>query len=182
MIVSCRTSLLLALLLAALVVTASPSSAGVDSASRRLRVESAAASLSDPTEAGLRAAATAFANAFLHGTLRDVFKVLDPTCVPKLRSRLALGNAELQGFRRLVKHYTGIDAADIKVRNVEVSNYDVRTGDAETHYGLPTAVEGNDNWNTYAFSHGRWHIAGCAIVLPMLGHGSSSGPDAPTST
>ena len=119
-----------------MVATASPSSAQADSAYRLVGVESAAASLTNPTEAGLRAAATAFANAFLHGSLRDLFKVLDPACVPKLRSQLALGNAELQGFRRLVKRRTGIDAADIKVRSVEVSNYDIRTGDAQTHYGL----------------------------------------------
>ena len=135
-ITSSRTLVILALLLAAMVATASPSSAQADSAYRLVGVESAAASLTNPTEAGLRAAATAFANAFLHGSLRDLFKVLDPACVPKLRSQLALGNAELQGFRRLVKRRTGIDAADIKVRSVEVSNYDIRTGDAQTHYGL----------------------------------------------
>ena len=163
-----------------MVATVSPSSAQADSPYHLVGIESAAASLTNPTEAGLQAAATAFANAFLHGSLRDLFKVLDPACVPKLRSRRALENAELQGFRRLVKRYTGIDAADIKVRSVEVSNYDVRTGDAQTHYGLPTAVEGNNNWNTYAFSRGRWHIAGCPMVLPMLGSGSPSGPDAPT--
>jgi hypothetical protein len=144
----------------------------------------AARLISDPSEAGLRSAATAYAMAFLRGSSRDLVKVLDPACVPRtpdaLRARAALGDAELRGFRRLVKRYTGLDAADVKIRSVDVSNYQGRTGDAEAHYGLPTAVEGNDNWNSYMFSQGHRHTAGCPMQAPMFGHGSSSGPDAPT--
>jgi hypothetical protein len=56
-----------------------------------------------------------------------------------------------------------------------VRNYDDLTGEAEARYGLGTKVEGNDNWNDYAFSHGRWHIAGCTMKFPMFGHGSTAG-------
>jgi hypothetical protein len=175
---------MLALALVAIVALASPSSAQAKSVDHLAPDESAAARVNDPSEAGLRSAATAYANAFFRGSYRDLLKVLDPACVPRnrddLRARVAGGDAELRGFRRLVKHYTGIDAADIKIRSVDISKYQGRTGDAETHYGLPTAIEGNDNWNSYAFSRGRWHIAGCPMKFPMFGHGSSSGPDAPT--
>jgi hypothetical protein len=128
-----------------------------------------------PTQDGLRAAAITYANAFLTGSYRDLIKVLDPTCVPKgaaLNTRIGLGNAEFRHFRQLVKQHTGIDAAKIQIRTVDVSNYQGKTGEAQAQYGLPVAVEGNDNWNSYAYSGGRWHVAGCDMKFPMGGQGS----------
>jgi hypothetical protein len=136
----------------------------------------AAQAILAPTEDGLHAAAITYTNAFLLGSYRDLITVLDPTCVPKtataLNARIALGDAELRHFQALVKQHSGIDATKIEIRTVDVRNFQGRAGDAQAEYGLPVAVEGNDNWNSYAYSGGRWHIAGCDMKFPMGGQGS----------
>jgi hypothetical protein len=137
----------------------------------------AAQAMREPTEAGLRAAAITYANAFLTGTYRDVIAVLDPSCVPKngtaLSSRLALGDAELHRFQLLVEQRIGLDAAKIEIRTVDLRNYQGRAGEAQAQYGLPASVEGNDNWNSYAYSGNQWHIAGCDLKFPIGGQSTS---------
>jgi hypothetical protein len=134
--------------------------------------------LTQQSEAGLRSAATAYANAFLTGSYRDLIVVLDPTCAPngaKLSSsQLAAGNATLQRFRLALKRQTGINPADIKIHGVAVRNYTGRAGQAEAEYALPAAFVGNDNWNRYAYSGGRWHIAGCDLIAPIGGQSTTS--------
>jgi hypothetical protein len=131
------------------------------------------APLTRPSEAGLRSAATAYANAFLTGSYRDLIVVLDPNCAPKgvtrSSSQLASGNSALQRFRLALKRQTGVNVSDIKIRGVTVRNFIGQAGEAEVQYALPTAVVGNDNWNSYAYSGGRWHIAGCDLKAPIGG-------------
>ena len=79
----------------------------------------------------------------------------------------------LHRFQLLVKQRTGLDAAKIEIRTVELRNYQGRAGEAQAQYGLPASVEGNDNWNSYAYSGGRWHIAGCDMKFPMGGQSIS---------
>lgn len=145
----------------------------------------AAQAIHQPTEAGLKAAATAYANAFLTGTYRDLVAVLDPSCMPTdkaaLSTRLGLGDAELHRFQQLVKQRTGIDAAKIEIRTVDLRNVHGKAGDAEAKYGLPAAVEGNDNWNSYAYSGSQWHIAGCDLKFPMGGQSTDAASATTTS-
>jgi hypothetical protein len=134
--------------------------------------------LTQPSEQGLRAAATTYADAFLDGSYRDLVMVLDPTCASTgarvLGSDLAVGNTMLQQFRLTLKSQAGSHAADIKVQSVSVRYYTGRSGEAKAQYALPPAIVGNDNWNRYAYNGGRWHIAGCDLRLPIGGQSTSA--------
>ncbi len=145
-----------------------------------------AQAVNEATQAGLRTAAIEYANSFLKGSYGDLIAVLDPECVPKgqaeLSTRIALGDTELRRFRVLVKQHTGIDPAKLAITVVDIRNFTPTTGEAEAHYGLPISVEGNDNWNSYAFSGGRWHIDGCPMKFPMGGQGTEESAVSATST
>lgn len=145
-------------------------------------ISSAGAAASTPTEAGLRAAATAYASAFLTGSYKDVSNALDPSCAESgpSSSGLASGDAWLRRFRLALKREVGIDAATVKIRGVAVRNYTGRAGDAEAQYALAQSAVGNDNWNSYAFSDGRWHIAGCDLKAPIGGQDTPAKPKAST--
>jgi len=136
------------------------------------------ASVVDPSVDGLKAAGIAYTHAVLDGSYADLLAILDPSCPPVPASspsaRLALGNAELEGFQRLVQLHTGIPASKIKIVGLELRNVQAAKGDAEAQYGLPASEVGNDNWNSFAYSDGRWHLSGCAMQAPMGGEGSSS--------
>jgi hypothetical protein len=80
----------------------------------------------------------------------------------------------LRRFRLLVKEHTGETTSEIKVESVKIRNFRFgRSGGAEVQYDLPASVGGNDNWNTYAFSGGKWHYEGCALG-PSIGGFSQS--------
>ena len=140
----------------------------------------------EPTQAGLRAAAIDYANAFLKGAYRDLIAVLDPGCVPKgqaeLTARIALGDTAFRNLRVSLKQHTGIDPASLAITVVDIRDFTPTTGEAETQYGLPVSVEGNSNWNSYAFSGGRWHIDGCPMQFPIGGQSSEGSSVSATST
>ena len=143
-------------------------------------------SVHEPTQAGLKAAAIEYAYAFLKGSYRELIAVLDPACVPtgqaELSARIALGDRELRRFQGLVKQHTGIEPAKLAITVVDIRNFTATAGEAEAHDGLPVSVEGNDNWNSYAFSGGRWHIDGCSMKFPMGGQGTEGSAVSATST
>ena len=141
------------------------------------------ATVTQQTEAGLQAAATAYANAFLTGTYLDVFAVLDPHCVATggtiPRSLIAAWNTELQTFRSVFKRETGIDEALVVIRGVAVRDYTGSTGQAEVQYTLPESVAGNDNWNAFAFTDRYWHLDGCDLKAPIGGQASAASGSTP---
>ena len=161
----------------------SPSAGRSTTSTSRLVARTAEQAIHDPTEAGLRAAAIAYATAFLTGTARDLIAIGDPRCVPMhgpaFAAGLARANGDLRRFRFDVRQHTGTDARHIQIQSVDVRHYHTTAGQAETQYGLPIAIEGNDNWNSFTYSAGQWHLAGCNVNLPMGGQ-SPSAAAAPT--
>ncbi len=137
----------------------------------------------EPSEDGIRAAAIAYANAFLTGSSTDVVAVLDPGCIPTgmtiSSAQIADFDAELERLREGLTARAGIEPAAIEIRGVVVRNFTGRAGEAEVQYSLPVEATGNDNWNSYALSEGHWHIAGCEIHWP-IGGSSDSGTDSTT--
>jgi hypothetical protein len=169
--------------LAAALILTSASCAGGSSASRAsattttIGSRTSAEAIREPTEAGLRAAAIAYANAFLRGSPGDVIAILDPKCASmrvNTPGSQTAANGELRRFRVALQRHTGVDPSRIQVRNVDVRAFRGTSGDAQATYGLPVAAEGNDNWNSYAYSRGRWYISGCDLKFPIGGRSTSA--------
>jgi hypothetical protein len=141
-----------------------------------------AAPITEMTDAGLRSAATAYANAFLTGSYDDVIPMLDPACLPERMSNqeLALARRRWAGYQDALSKVAGVDLADIEIRRVEVRNGDGLAKEAQVEFSLAASVAGNDNWIRYAFLDGAWHLRGCVLKLPIGGH--STGANSPTTT
>lgn len=130
-----------------------------------------------PNEEGIRAAAMAYANAFLTGSYADVERVLDPSCIPTgvtaSDDQIASASAELERLRQGLTARAGIDPAAITIRGVAVRYLTGDAGQAEVRYSVPIEVAGNDNWISYSFDRGHWHVAGCQIRWPIGGRSAS---------
>jgi len=110
----------------------------------------------------------------------------DPACShdPKLtaaQERAAIADyfrRTQRGIRRLF----GVPASKLAVKSVRVKNFTGHSGDAEADYGYPDKVQGNDNWNSFSYTSGYWHLAGCEVKAPIGGQSSDSGQAIPPST
>ena len=148
----------------------------------------------DPSAAGLRAAATAYAYAYLRGTPSDLLAVIDPAACatsPSQKAKLkALPRAALLGelakglnqFRSAFERLAAMKSDRVTVKHVIVRNVARGHGEAEALYGLPSRIQGNDNWNTYAYRGGSWRIAGCDSTYPIGGNSGSVSASATGST
>jgi hypothetical protein len=129
-----------------------------------------------PTEtgsAGLRAAAIAWSNAFLTGTVADIRGMEASACQvggPTIGSSVV--EACLRAMRAALEHHFGVPLGSIRFTGVELRNVTATTGDAEVQYDLPASVVGNDNWVSYSYQHGQWKETNCHA--PIGGESSSS--------
>jgi len=131
---------------------------------------SSPASPSDTTITGLRAAAMAWSQAFLTGTVADIRSMEGAPC-------LATGSATLEaeylrGLRGVMQQHLGIPLDHIRVIGVQVRQATATSGQAEVEYDLPASVVGNDNWVTYQVQDGRWKETNCHA--PIGGESQSS--------
>jgi hypothetical protein len=132
-------------------------------------------------EAALRAAAIAWAKAFLTGTLKDVQRLQGPECKAPANSTLPKETVALyfRGLRRVMRHLLGRPLDKIRIRGVEVRNITSTSGEAQVLYDLPKSKVGNDNWVEFRLHHGRWKVANCHAPIggnSTSSSGSSSGP------
>jgi len=116
----------------------------------------------DPTTAGLRAAATAWAHAFLTGTVADIRSMEGTSCLsgtPTLNPTLL--EAYLGGLRAEMEHHLGVPLGTIRITGVRLRNVTAISGEAEVEYDLPASSVGNDNWVTYQYQGGHWKETNC---------------------
>lgn len=125
-------------------------------------VSSPPASPREPGTAGLRAAARAWSDAFLTGTVADIRNMEGASCLsgtPTYNSTLLEGY--LRGMRAEMEHYVGVPLGSIRITGVRVRNVTAITGEAEVEYALPPSMVGNDNWVTYQYRDGQWKETNC---------------------
>jgi hypothetical protein len=123
---------------------------------------SAPASSRNPGTAGLRAAARAWSDAFLTGTVADIRNMEGASCqsgTPTLNPTLLEGY--LRGMRAEMERHVGVPLGSIRSTGVLVRNVTAITGEAEVEYALPPSVVGNDNWVTYQYQRGQWKETNC---------------------
>jgi hypothetical protein len=131
---------------------------------------SAAPTPSDQSAAGLRAAATAWAHAFLTGTLADIQFMEGTECLS--HPNPAVAATYLRGMRAVMERHAGVPLGSIRVVRVETRNITATTGQAEDQYNLPSGRAGNDNWVTYTYENGMWKVSNCHA--PIGGESSST--------
>ena len=120
------------------------------------------ASSQDPGTAGLRAAARAWSDAFLTGTVADIRNIEGASCLSGTPTfSPALLEAYLRGMRAEMEHHLGVPLSSIRITGVQVRNITATTGEAEVEYALPPSVVGNDNWVTYQYHGGQWKETNC---------------------
>jgi len=127
--------------------------------------------------AKLRAAALAWAHAFLTGTVIDQYDLQGPDCLTGVKptpSKVAAATAELRQERAQLEQRLGVSTATIesKIDGVSTRNVGDKSGEAEVRYDLPVSVTGNDNWVTYQLVGNQWKVQDCHP--PFGGSGSSS--------
>lgn len=143
-------------------------------------VGSVPAGLRDASRAGLEAAARTWAYGYLRASVPTLLVVLDPdpdpACAddpkPPADAMLAAGRAHLREFQEMVEARVGVPATSVVVKSVKVRNFTATRGEAAADFGYPESVQGNANWNSYVYSHGYWHLAGCETFAPFGGHES----------
>jgi len=133
--------------------------------------------------AKLRAAALAWAHAFLTGTVIDQYDLQGPDCLTGVKptpSQLAAAAPELRRERAQIERRLGMSTATIqsKIDGVSTRNVSGNTGEAVVRYDLPVSVTGNYNWVTYQLVGGKWKVQDCHA--PFGGSGSSA--TTPTTT
>lgn len=126
------------------------------------------------TTADLQATATAWAKAFLVGSVDDMKALEGPECASQDETTVAprIVAAYLKGMRAGLRAHIGRDLDEIRIVRVETRNVTSTTGDALVIYDLPRDKVGNDNWVSYAVHGGRWKVADCHA--PIAGSSSSS--------
>ena len=130
----------------------------------------------------MRATATAWAHAFLVGSVDDIKALEGPECAPQSGTTVAASVASLylRGSRAVWQSHVGRPLDTIKIRGVLVRHVTSTTGEALVEYDLPATVVGNDNWVTYAVHDGRWKVADCHAPIGGSGSSSSGSVTAPT--
>ena len=130
-----------------------------------------------PTEtdaAGLRAAATAWSDAFLTGTAMDIRNMEGAQCLPPSSSTSQGVESLLAGMRTAMERRIGTSLRSVRITGIRVRYVTTTTGDAEVQYALPASVVGNDNWVSYGYQAGQWKVTSCRA--PFAG---SSQPPSP---
>ena len=134
---------------------------------------SAPASSRDRSVPGLRAAARAWSEAFLTGTVADIRNMEGASC---LSGTPTYSRAFLEAYPKRMRaemaHYLGVPLGSIRITGVRVRNATATRGEAEVEYALPASVVGNDNWVTYRFQEGQWKETNCHA--PIGGESQSS--------
>ena len=125
---------------------------------------------SDDSPAGLQAAATTWARAFLTGTVADIQASEGVEC--RTHPNPSVAAAYLAAERKVMARYAGQPLGTIKVLGVDTRNVTSTTGDAEVRYNLPAGRAGNDNWVSYKYESGSWKVANCHA--PIGGESSRS--------
>jgi hypothetical protein len=122
--------------------------------------------------AGLRAAATAWSNAFLTGTVADIRSMQGTQCLttPHVTPKVLAGY--LQALQAEMEHQLRVPLHSIRITGVQVRDVTATTGDAEVQYALPASVVGNDNWVAFAYQNGQWRVTNCNA--PIGGESSSA--------
>ena len=128
------------------------------------------ASLQEATPAGLRAAANAWANAFLTGTVSDITGMEAPAC--QVPGNAGVASSDLQAMRTRMERHFGIALTSVRVTAVQLRNVTSTSGEAEVEYDLSPSLAGDDNWVTYGYQDGQWKVTDCHA--PIGGQSSSS--------
>ena len=126
----------------------------------------AAVAASDDTTtatADLRAAARAWAEAFLTGSARDIEAMQGPECRSPTAGTApdAVTRSYLRRLRVVMRDHFGKPLDQIEILGVSVRNVTADHGEARVRYALPRAKTGNDNWVEYARHGGRWKVSNC---------------------
>jgi hypothetical protein len=138
---------------------------------------SSTAAPGSPTETGadgLRAAATAWSDAFLTGTTMDIRNMEGAQCLPTSSSTSGGMESLLAGMRTSMERRIGTSLRSVRITGVRVRNVTATTGNAEVKYALPASVVGNDNWVSYAYEAGQWKVTNCRA--PFGGSSQSPSP------
>jgi hypothetical protein len=127
----------------------------------------------------LRAAAIAWARAYLTGTPEEWLKLQGPECLATTSSAPSVERVAqlLQGERRLIEQEVGRPVGQVRIVGVSVRNVTSTKGQAEVQYDLPTSAAGNDNWVTYVLHDGQFKVADCRG--PIGGHSVSKSLSVP---
>jgi hypothetical protein len=131
--------------------------------------------------ASLRAAARAWAKAFLTGSISDIRRLQGPECTahaPKYPAEFL--NEYLRGERLVLARHVGRPLDKVRIRGVRVRNVTSTTGEAEVVYDLPDAKVGNDNWVLYRLHDGQLKVANCNA--PIGGESSSISSPPPSTS
>ena len=131
----------------------------------------------DTGTAGLWAAATAWSNAFLTGTLVDIRSMEGAPCLSTTTANSTVMESYLRGMRAAMEHHLGAPLGSIRITGVQVRNVTATTGDAEVQYALPASVVGNDNWVSYGYQGGQWKVTNCHA--PIGGESQSASASTP---
>jgi hypothetical protein len=126
----------------------------------------------EPGTAGLRAAATAWSDAFLTGTVADIRKMQGASCLTTTHVTPHVLAGYLTALRTEMKHQLGVPLDSIRITGIQVRDVTATTGDAEVQYALPASVVGNDNWVSYGYQDGQWKVTNCNA--PIGGESSSA--------
>ncbi|HLX88465.1 MAG TPA: hypothetical protein VKR22_08455 [Acidimicrobiales bacterium] len=131
---------------------------------------SATAAPTDPAPAGLRAAAVAWSDAFLTGSVADIESMEGASCRAHVSAQV--GAPYLRSIRAAMERFLGRPLESIHPVGVELRNVRAHTGDAQVEYNLPAGLAGNDNWVTYRYEDGQWRETNCHA--PIGGESVSS--------
>jgi hypothetical protein len=137
------------------------------------------ASNNSNTDESVKAAALAYARAYLSGSATDLYNMQGPECRSDMKlstDNKAAADDLLREMRQDLEQQLGMPARAIeaKILGVVPRNVTATTADAEVRYGLPESVTGNDNWVTYERINGSWKVQNCHAPIGGSG-GSSSG-------
>ena len=131
--------------------------------------------------AEVRAAAVAWAQAFLTGTIADIHRMQGPECKSHTTSTLSHAGlvTYLRAMRASIRKHLGVALSSIRIVDVQLRNVTSRRGEAQVVYNLPQSKVGNYNWVEYTQHGGRWLVSDCHA--PIGGEETSAtGPDSGT--
>jgi hypothetical protein len=118
----------------------------------------------------LRSAATAWANAFLTGTPKEIARLQGSACRPEV----GVSAGSLRRSRAAMRRQFGRPLDAIAIRGVRLRNVTGTSGEAEVLYDLRRSVAGNDNWVAYEVDNGRWKVADCHAPIGGMSRNASS--------
>lgn len=138
----------------------------------------------EPGVSGLRAAARAYAQAWLTGTASEIEGLranapCGPNGAPISANTPTLNSSTLAGLRSQITRAVGRPLAEVHITSVDTRAVTATRGEAEAIYDLPESAAGNDNWLEYRYVDGRWRVDDCKLTIGGSGAHSSGGSSAP---